>query len=61
VQFVTTGDEQQRCCAVVDGERCGQAAGFRIAARDGTLDDYAYTCGDHVELAVTPGHAVTRL
>ena len=60
-QFVTAADEQHRCCAVIDGERCPQATAFRIAARDGALDDYAYTCGDHAALAVTPGHTATRV
>ena len=61
IELVTSPDEQQRCCAVIHGERCRQATAFRIAARDGALDDYAYTCGDHVALAVGPDHAAIRL
>jgi hypothetical protein len=59
--FVTMPDEQQRCCAVIDGERCGQATRFLIEATDGGQDDYAYTCADHVHLALGPGHVTARL
>lgn len=50
--LVTAPDEQQRCCVVIDGVRCEQPSRVRISARDGALDDYTYTCADHVELVL---------
>jgi hypothetical protein len=57
--LVTGPDERERCCVVIGGERCGEPAGFRIAADDGALDDYTYTCAGHLELAAGPGYVVT--
>lgn len=57
--LVTAPDEQQRCCVVIDGVRCGQQTAWRLASADGALDDYTYVCGDHVELVRRPGDVVT--
>ena len=53
--LVTSPDERERCCVVVGGERCPDATTFQIAAGDGALDDYTYTCAGHVELVAGPG------
>jgi hypothetical protein len=58
---VTLPDEQQRCCVVIDGERCSQITAFRIASADGAADDYTFTCSDHVNLALTPGYLAAWL
>ena len=44
---------------VIDGERCSAPTSWRIASKDGALDDYTYTCAAHVELVAGPGHVVT--
>ncbi len=59
--LVTAQDEQQRCCAAVDGRRCHQASVFRVASTDGALDDYTYVCADHVWLVNGPGYTVARI
>ncbi len=59
IEFVTEPGEREQCCAVIGGERCERRTAFRIAAEDGALDDYTYTCADHVELAAGPGYVVT--
>jgi hypothetical protein len=59
--LVTAPDEQQRCCVVVDGQRCTQASVYRVAASDGALDAYTYVCADHVQLVNEPGSVVTRI
>ena len=58
---VTAPDEQQRCCVVIDGNRCSQASRFRVASSDGALDDYTYVCADHLALVAGPGKVATRL
>jgi hypothetical protein len=57
--LVTAPDERERCCMVIDGERCSAPTSWRIASKDGALDDYTYTCAAHVELVAGPGHVVT--
>lgn len=59
--LVTAPDERERCCVVIDGERCEQRTAWRLASADGAWDDYTYTCGDHVELVRRPGHTVERV
>ena len=53
--LVTGPDELERCCVVIGGERCSEPTACRIAAEDGALDDYTYTCAGHVELVAGPG------
>lgn len=48
--LVTAPDERERCCVVVDGERCEQPSARRIG--DGSWDGYTYACADHVELVL---------
>ena len=59
--LVTAPDERERCCVVIDGERCPAPTAFRIAAEDGALDDYAHTCAAHVELVAGPAYVVTAV
>lgn len=59
--LVTEPDEQQRCCVVVDGRRCEQAAAFRVASSDGALDDYTHVCADHLALVTAAGYRITRV
>ena len=59
--LVTAPDEQQRCCVVIDGQRCAQASAYRVASSDGALDDYTYVCADHLPFVSGPGSVVTRL
>ncbi len=59
--LITAADEQQRCCVVIDGQRCAQASVFRVASTDGALDDYTYVCADHVHLVSGPGYVVARI
>ena len=59
--LVTASDEQQRCCVVIDGERCEKPTAWRVASADGAWDDYTYTCGGHVELVRRPDDVVTPI
>jgi hypothetical protein len=59
--LVTAPDERERCCLVTGGERCVQPTAFRIAAADGALDDYTWTCARHVELVSGAGYVVTAV
>jgi len=59
--LVTAPDERDRCCVVVDGQRCDQPAAWRIAGSPPAWDDYTHTCGDHVELVREPGDLVEPL
>lgn len=57
--LVTEPDERERCCVVIDGVRCEQRTAWRISGQ--ALDEYTYTCGDHVELVRGAGMAVERV
>lgn len=57
--LVTSPDERERCCAVIDGERCTRPTEFRVESADGALDDYAYVCADHVQLVNGPNMHTT--
>ena len=59
--LVTAPDERQRCCLVIGGERRPELTACRIAAEDGALDDYTYTCTRHADLVAGPGYVVTRV
>jgi hypothetical protein len=59
--LVTALDELERCWVVVAGARCVHQSAFRVAGEDGALDDYAFTCADHVGLVVESGYVVTGL
>jgi hypothetical protein len=58
---VTAPDDYERCCLVIGGQRCPESTACRIAAEDGALADYTYTCARHADLVVKPGYVVTRI
>lgn len=57
--LVTAPDELERCCVEIDGVRCAARTAWRVAGD--ALDEYAYVCGDHVELVRGPGMTVERI
>jgi hypothetical protein len=59
--LVTAADEQERCCVLVDGQRCERPTAYRVASMVGALDDYAYVCTDHLPLVSGASYAVTRV
>lgn len=62
--LVTEPDELERCCVVIDEVRCGQRTAFKVEPTDPaqrSADDYAYVCGDHVELVRELGDVATPL
>lgn len=56
--LITVPDEFDRCCVLTRGERCSQPTAWRVTGADRALDEYAYVCGDHVELVRRPGDVV---
>lgn len=58
--LVTAPDERERCCVVVDGERCPAAAALEVAGPGGEMDDRTCVCADHLELVRRPGDRVTE-
>lgn len=59
--LVTAPDERERCCVVVDDERCAQPAAWKISGSPPAWDDYTHVCGDHAELVREPGDLVEPL
>jgi hypothetical protein len=59
--IVTAPDEQERCCVLVDGQRCERPTAYHVASMDGVLDDYAYVCTDDLQLVSRALYAVTRV
>lgn len=57
--LVTAADEGERCCVVLYGERCERRSVFRVGGRG--LDDYTFTCAEHLELVIRPGEVAARL
>lgn len=58
--LVTAPDERERCCVVVDGKRCELPTAFEVRGAGGELDDYTFTCADHLELVRRPGDVVSQ-
>lgn len=52
--LVTAPDERERCMVVEDGERCTRPSQWMVRAIDGSPDDYACVCGEHLELVSGP-------
>lgn len=45
-ELVTAPDERERCCVLIQGERCRRPTAYRFASADGALDDYTYVCAE---------------
>ena len=58
-ELVTAPDERERCCIIVEGERCKQASRFWVGKNG--VDDYTHVCGDHVDEVKRDGDAVVKL
>jgi hypothetical protein len=57
--LVTAPDEQERCCFVLRGERCGHITAHRVSGKDRALDDYTYVCECHLGIVRGPDDLAT--
>jgi hypothetical protein len=44
----------------IDGSRCDQPVAWIVRSADGSLDDYARVCADHVVLVAGAGYVIER-
>jgi hypothetical protein len=59
--LVTAPDEREHCCVVQDGARCTRPTAYKVAAIDGSLDDYTHVCEEHLALVRRDSDVVTSI